>query len=83
MTEPLFDLEDEFDDYMRKVGPHIPQHTIQYRESRRAFIAGARRLYVYIIEGVTEMSDENAEKELSRLDSEMRVFWKRACEDKD
>lgn len=76
-------IEDEFDAYMLKVAPSVSSHTIQYRESRRAFVAGARRLYIYMIQSVTELSDENAEKELQRLDKEMCAYWKLACDDKD
>lgn len=84
MSNPAqFDLEDAFDDYMRRVAPEVLQHEIQYRESRRAFIAGARRLYVYMTQEVVTLSDAAAEKELQRLDNEMRVYWNRACEDKD
>lgn len=77
------DFEDAFDDYMRKVAPTVPQHVTQYRESRRAFVAGARRLYVYMTREVVTLSDDAAEKELQRLDNELRAYWKRACEDND
>jgi hypothetical protein len=78
-----FDLEDEFDNYMRQVAPSVQQHEVQYRESRRAFIAGARRLYLHMTRDVVQLSDSDAEKELQRLDKEMRAHWKLACEDKD
>jgi hypothetical protein len=78
-----FDFEDAFDEYMRKVAPSVPEHAVQYRECRRAFIAGARRIYVHMTQGVVQLSDADAEKELRRLDKEMRVYWERACEEKD
>lgn len=78
-----FDIEDEFDTYMRKVAPSVQQHDVQYRESRRAFVVGARRLYIYMTQGVVQLSDSDAEKELQRLDREMCAYWKLACDDKD
>lgn len=83
MSVELFDLDDAFDDYMRRVAPSVREHEVQYRESRRAFVAGARRLFVYMTQEVVTLSDDDAEKELLRLDKEMNVYWKRACEDKD
>lgn len=77
------ELEDEFDNYMRSVAASVPQYSTQYRESRRAFIAGARRLYIYMTQGVVQLSDDDAEKELQRLDREMCAYWKLACDDKD
>lgn len=79
----MFDLEDAFDDYMRRVAPDVAEHTVQYRESRRAFVAGARRIYVHMTQGVVQLSDSDAEKELVRLDKELCAYWERACEDKD
>lgn len=77
------DLDDAFDDYMRRVAPTVPQASMQWRESRRAFVAGMRRVYVYMTQEVVTLSDDAAEKELQRLDNEMRAWWKAACEDKD
>lgn len=79
----LLDFEDTFDDYMRRVLPGVPEHAVQYRESRRAFVAGARRIYAYMTQQVVTLSDTAAERELQRLDNELCAYWKRACEDKD
>lgn len=77
------DFEDAFADYMRRVLPGVPEHSVQYRESRRAFVAGARRIYIYMTQEVVKLSDTAAEKELQRLDNELCAYWSRACEDKD
>lgn len=45
--------------------PPFRNTTVQFRESRRAFIAGARRLYIYMTQGVVKLSDDAAEKEPS------------------
>lgn len=72
---------------MRKVAPEIAarpeNHPIQWKESKRAFIAGARRIFVYMTMDVTTLSDEAGEKELTRLDAEMVRWWAQACADKD
>ena len=46
--EPI-ELDDAFEDYMRKVYTvPIPEHCSIYRECRRAFVAGITKLFSHI-----------------------------------
>jgi hypothetical protein len=76
------DLDDVFDDYMRKVNPEVVQHSTQYRESRRAFFAGAAALYYHLL-ALTSRSEEFAMAELQQVEKQLTDFKTRVVEEKD
>lgn len=82
MKQP-YDCEYAFEDYMRKTRSGVAQHSIQFKESRRTWVAAQRRFFIWMRDELTLLADDKAEAELQRIDKEMREFWSRACEDRD
>ena len=42
------DLDDAFEDWMRKWYPTVREHDVQYQETRRAFFAGCAVVFYFI-----------------------------------
>jgi glycosyltransferase involved in cell wall biosynthesis len=57
------DIEDAFDDYMRRTASHVKREEVQYRESRRVWFAAFGRFFHYIALEITKLAE---------------VWWKRA-----
>ena len=77
------DLDDAFEDLMRSANPDVPAHSIQYRESRRMFYAGAATIFYHTLE-LTTLSEDRAEEQLSNLQKQIEEFYKdRLAHDKD
>lgn len=78
-----FDLDDAFEDLMRRVNPDVPQHGIQYKESRRMFYAGAAAVFFRTLE-LTALEDDKAEEQLANLQKQLEEFFKdRVAHEKD
>lgn len=76
------DIDDAFDGYMRATNPSVAQHTAQYRESRRCFMAGMWQALQHML-GVAALPDAEAEAELARVEQQLRQFKQRVAQDKD
>jgi hypothetical protein len=70
--EPL-DLDDAFDDFMRKVNPAVQKHEEQYRESRRVFFAGAAVLFFRMVDLAT-VPDADGFAELDNIKRQLEAF---------
>ena len=71
------DLDDAFDAYMRKVNATIPQHSAQYKESRRVFFAGAALMYYHMIEVSDSLTEAAAMAHLADLGDQLKDFYDR------
>lgn len=77
------DLDDAFEDLMRRAYPDVQTTDVQYRESRRVFYAGAAAVFFYTLE-LTALSDDEAEIRLGNLQKQIEEFYKiRVAHDND
>jgi len=72
-----FDLDDEFENFMRRVFPAVKEHEIQYKESRRVFTAGAAVMFMHITGEIPQLSEDHAMEELKKLDDQFSDFFKK------
>ena len=73
-----FDIDDEFEAFMRKCAPEVPETSVQYKESRRVFSAGAAVMFLYITRELPLFSDESGVEELQKLQAQFdEMFYKR------
>jgi hypothetical protein len=77
------DIDDAFDGYMRATNPSVAQHTPQYRESRRCFMAGMWQMLQHMLRVAELLNDEGAERELARVEDQLVQFKQRVAQDKD
>ena len=78
-----FDLDDTFEEMMRRAYHDVAEHSVQYRESRRIFYAGAAAVFFHTI-GLANLSDEQGEEQLSALQKQIEDFYHhRLGQDKD
>jgi hypothetical protein len=77
-----FDIDDEFEHYMRRCYTGVPQHSEQYRESRRIFFAGMASTFYQLMK-LTALSDEAAEAGLANIEKQLKAFAQRVGQDKD
>lgn len=68
-----YDLDDEFEDFMRKCNPKVKEHSQQYLESRRVFMAACASMFYYIV-GLAKYDENVAEKELHRVSDQLDKF---------
>jgi hypothetical protein len=73
-TEQPLDLDDAFDDFMRKVNPSVERHEVQYRESRRCFFAGAALVFFHMAHSTSLWGDDKALEELQKVERQLREF---------
>jgi hypothetical protein len=78
---PPLDLDDEFDGFMRKANPTVPQHSAQWQESRRVWYAGVALLFYHLLT-LTTYSDDVSARELEQIKQQLLAFKKRVTEDK-
>lgn len=79
----VMDLDDAFEALMREAAPHVGAYTVQYRESRRMFYAGAAAVFFHALE-LTNLPEDQAEEHLSGLQKQIEEFFKeRVAKDKD
>lgn len=80
--EPL-DLDDAFEDLMRKANPTVKQHSVQYRESRRMFFSGAASIFMHLLQ-VATLPEREAETQLGQIEKQIEEFFKdRLAHEKD
>ena len=80
--DPL-DLDDAFEDLMRKANPTVAQHSVQYRESRRMFFSGAASVFHELLR-LTSLPDDQAENQLDAIHKQVDEFFKdRLAHEKD
>jgi hypothetical protein len=72
-----WDLDDEFENFMRRVFPTVKELDRQYLEARRIFASGAASMYFHLTGDVTAVPDDEGVKELARIDKELTDFFKR------
>jgi hypothetical protein len=64
---PFTDLDDAFDDFMRNTNPGVPEYSLQYKESRRCFFAGAVVMF-YMTLNAARASLGDMDKGVSEID---------------
>jgi hypothetical protein len=77
------DIDDEFENFWRKVYPGVSKTGTQYRESKRIWFCAMDVLLIFIVADIPRMSDEKAEETLINLRGQLRDFAKLIAEDKD
>jgi hypothetical protein len=82
MSFESLDLDDAFENYMRKVNPTVEQHEAQFKESRRVWFAGAAVMHFHLI-AMTMLSDDDGLKELMQLEKQLMEFKQRVSEGRD
>lgn len=77
------DLDDVFEEFMRKVNPAVQQHEAQYKESRRVWFAACAALFHHMAFSVPTVSDADGIKEFMSINRQLLAFKKRVAEHKD
>lgn len=72
-----FDLDDEFEHFMRKVFPMVRETETQYKESRRVFVAGCAAMYSHLVNELTILPEDEALKELEKISEQIQEFMKK------
>jgi hypothetical protein len=80
--QPL-DIDDAFAEFMRIANPRVEEHSTQYRESRRVWVAAMFQLFRFMTVEVVKLSDEEGEVQLTRFHEALREYRRRISEDKD
>lgn len=71
-----FNLEKMWKDYLVLVELDPEKMSvIQYRETKRAFMAGCGSLYIMISTEVSKLSEDKAMEALENLDMQIMNFW--------
>jgi hypothetical protein len=71
---PAFDVDDEFEDFMRRCYPAVKEHDKQYTESRRIFLAGMVSCFFYTL-SLAKYDTDIAEKELRKLQTQLVEYF--------
>jgi hypothetical protein len=70
-----YDIDDEFEDFMRRVQPDLPETSVQHKESRRVFFAGVCSLYYFLMSNdFQSLPDQQALEECARIDKQLMEF---------
>lgn len=72
-----FDLDDEFEKFMRTANPRVPETSMQYKESRRVFVAGAAAMFLFTTNELTTLNDDDAFKQLEKIKAQLEEFFKK------
>ena len=68
------DIDDEFEDFMRKIHPTVGAHTAQYRESRRVWFAATANIF-YLLHGkVADLPEDEGLQVLTDLGEQLLAF---------
>lgn len=70
-----FDIDDEFETFMRKANPKVKETSYQYFESRRVFAAGVAAFYFYLTNELTEVSEDQGMRELEKVRQQLVEFF--------
>lgn len=77
----LKSIEQLFNKYMLLVGlSHLEENSIQYKETKKAFIAGAYSMHRMLTVDLCELDDKEAFKMLDVIQSELITLSKEANE---
>lgn len=69
-----FELDDQFEELMRRAYPKVEQTENQWHESRRVFFAGAATM-VHELSKIAELEDEDEiTKRLNQIRHQLREF---------
>jgi hypothetical protein len=71
-----FDLDDQFEDFMRKACPDVEEFSVQYKESRRVFAAGCAAMYFWVAFELSELPEDEGVIELEKLRAQLLEFFK-------
>lgn len=77
------DLDDAFEEFMRKTNPSVEQHSVQFRECRRAFYAGVTVLYFHQTGAMLDASEARAVAELESIGMQLAEFKLRVASERD
>jgi hypothetical protein len=78
------DIDDAFDDYMHSTNPDVLPHSLQYRESRRCFFAGALVMFNATLNvAKASITEIEGERELEKLLRQLNEFSDRVKDDRD
>lgn len=77
------DIDDAFEGYMRATNPGVAQHSSQYRESRRCFMAGMWQTLQHMLRVSAELPEAEAMRQIGLLENQLMVFKQRVTQDKD
>ena len=69
-----FDIDDEFESFMRRCYPKVKEHWPQYKESRRIFIAGMASCFFYTV-SLAKYEAEVGEEELHKLQDQLCEYF--------
>lgn len=72
-----FDLDDEFEEFMRKVFPMVRETETQYKESRRVFVAGCAAMFFFWVRDVARVSDEEGVEALKKVQDQLDEFMRK------
>ena len=75
------DLDDAFENFMRKVHAGLPETSVQWNECRRVFFCGVEQMFSLCMQ-LTALPDDEAEKGLANIQQQLRNFAQRLLEDK-
>jgi hypothetical protein len=70
-----FDLDDEFEEFMQKVNPTVDPTSVQYKESRRVFMAGAGAMFIFCTFELANLPEADGVAALERLRRELNEFF--------
>lgn len=69
-----FDIDDEFEAFMRRCYHKVKEHSPQYRESRRIFLAGMASCFFYVV-SLAKFEEDIAEEELHKLQDQLCEYF--------
>jgi hypothetical protein len=69
-----FDIDDQFENFMRMANPRVRETDSQYKESRRVFYAGCAAIFYFLTNEVTTLSDEDGFKQLDQIKTQLEHF---------
>jgi hypothetical protein len=80
----MIDIDDEFDGYMRSTNPEVPQHSPQWKESKRCFFAGALVMFTATLNAArASLTEDQGVDEIDALHRQLKEFSERVRTDRD
>ena len=71
----IYDIDDRFEDFMRKIYPTVKETDRQWIECRRVFLAGVTSLYYAFVHEITLMSDEEGQQQLAHIEAQLKDYF--------
>jgi hypothetical protein len=69
-----YDIDDEFENFMRRVYPDVLEHSIQFRECRRVFLSGAASMFLWL-EGLAAYPENHGVDALADVSKQLEEFF--------